>query len=119
MGLRRSRVDGRWMLERLPRRVIAVSGFVGPAALALLGMAVVAGGCAKEGETAPINVATSVAARVPVGGVHAKDPSRAHWGARTLAALANAGTSLLPSRPSQGLAVTPLDQLLGEGDRPL
>src|SRR5258706_8103121 len=98
MGLRGSRVftdpratGGKWMLERLPRRVIAVSGFVAPAALALLGMAVLAGGCAKEGETLPTVVGVSVPQRAGIttsasGGVRAK-LARREWGARTLSAL--------------------------------
>lgn len=111
------------MFERLPRRVIAVSGFVAPAALALLGMAVLAGGCAKEGETLPSVVGVSIPQRASgtttttASGVRAK-LARREWGARTLSALATAGSSLLPSGRTI-TSPTPIEQLLGEGDRPL
>ena len=126
-------------MDRLPRRILAVSGFVAPAALALLGMTVLAGGCAKEGGGSPIDNAASIVSRAPLSSGHAKIGraqagggerglgSIGQVGARTLSVFANTGGSLIAAGGSaslaggtgRGIAIEPLDQLLRDGDRPL
>lgn len=105
------------MLERLPVRVLAVSGLVAPAAVMLLGLAVTAGGCAKEGEMAA-PAPMSMAARLPVTSGHAK-LGRRDLAARTLTAFANTGSVERRRGNGTGERVTPFEQLLGDGDRPL
>jgi sulfatase modifying factor 1 len=118
------------MLTYLPGRFAAVSWFAVPAALVLTGaLASTAAGCAKEGGEPQLATRTPAATRLPVG--HGKSTARGEGrNARTMAnALgasvggSSATAALLPSLGASAgrgaTAVTPIEALLRDGDRPL